>query len=153
MSYKYFRHLFICLLVLLNSACFHFTAHESGQSKNLYNRSKVVTHHRVKAGETLYSIAFEYGRDHRDVARWNRIRRPYTIYPKQKLRIIPINSDGKTTKQYTKDKYQRSTSKKSPPSTGNGKTSPFWYPCFLHYSSQEAVTDGRIHGRVSACIQ
>ncbi|MCK4864111.1 MAG: peptidoglycan DD-metalloendopeptidase family protein [Gammaproteobacteria bacterium] len=59
-----------------------------------------MTHHRVKAGETLYSIAFEYGRDHRDVARWNQIRKPYTIYPKQKLRIIPIKSD-KTTKNNT----------------------------------------------------
>jgi len=61
-----------------------------------------VTHHRVKLGETLYYNDFEYGRDHRDVARWNRISRPYTIYPKQKLRIIPISSDNKTNKQVTK---------------------------------------------------
>ena len=69
-----------------------------------------MTHHRVNPGETLYSIAFEYGRDHRDVARWNRIRRPYTIYPKQKLRIIPISSDKQTRKQSTKV-----VTRKSPP--------------------------------------
>jgi lipoprotein NlpD len=121
MSYKYFKLLLICLLVLLNSACSRFTTYESGQHKNSYSKSKVVTHHRVKAGETLYSIAFEYGRDHRDVARWNGISRPYTIYPKQKLRIIPISSDGKTAKQYTKDKYRRSTSRKSPPSDNKNR--------------------------------
>jgi len=109
---KYCKFLFICLLVLLNSACSRFTTYESGQSRNSYSKSKVVTHHRVRAGETLYSIAFEHGRDHRDVARWNQISRPYTIYPKQKLRIVPISSDGKTTKQ-TKNKYRRSTSKAS----------------------------------------
>lgn len=47
------------------------------------------THHRVNRGETLYSIAWQYGYDVRDVARWNRIRAPYTIYPQQKIRLKP----------------------------------------------------------------
>jgi len=102
MFYKSYKLIFLCLLVLLNSACFRFVKHEQGQNKAPRTFGKVVTHHRVKPGETLYSIAFEYGRDHRDVARWNRIRRPYTIYPKQKLRIIPISSDRKTNKQTAK---------------------------------------------------
>ncbi len=97
---KYSKFLFICLLLLLNSGCIRFVKHDSGRAYNTRSSSKFVTHHRVKAGETLYSIAFEYGRDHRDVARWNQIRKPYTIYPKQKLRIIPIKSD-KTTKNNT----------------------------------------------------
>ena len=90
----------MCLLLLANSGCFRFVKHDPGVAYNSNTSGKVVTHHRVKAGETLYSIAFEYGRDHRDVARWNKIRKPYTIYPKQKLRIIPIKSD-KTTKNNT----------------------------------------------------
>ena len=102
MMFKFHKFLLICLLILLTSGCFRFVKHESGQSNSPRTSSKVVTHHRVKAGETLYSIAFEYGRDHRDVARWNRIRRPYTIYPKQKLRIIPIRGDRKTNKQTAK---------------------------------------------------
>ena len=104
MLYKSYKLIFLCLLVLLNSACFRFVKHEQGQNKAPRTFGKVVTHHRVKAGETLYSIAFEYGRDHRDVARWNRIRKPYTIFPKQKLRIIPISSDTKSRKQLTKVK-------------------------------------------------
>ncbi len=43
--------------------------------------------YRVRGGDTLYGIAFKYGLDHRDIARWNRIAAPYTIYPDQVLRL------------------------------------------------------------------
>ncbi len=45
--------------------------------------------HIVEKGETLYSIAFACGEDVRTVAAWNRIRPPYTIYPKQVIRLTP----------------------------------------------------------------
>ena len=96
----------------MNSGCFRFVKHDSGRGNDSRITSKVVTHHRVKAGETLYSIAFEYGRDHRDVARWNRIRRPYTIYPKQKLRIIPISSDKTTKNNNIKTESRMATGRK-----------------------------------------
>ncbi|MDH5600620.1 MAG: peptidoglycan DD-metalloendopeptidase family protein [Gammaproteobacteria bacterium] len=84
----------LSLLLLLNAGCAGFVQYEPNKNRNSSTPAKNnVTHHRVKAGETLYSIAFEYGRDYRDVARWNRISRSYTIYPKQKLRIVPITSD------------------------------------------------------------
>ena len=43
--------------------------------------------HRVQQGDTLYSIAFRYGLDWKDVAAWNDVARPYTIYPGQDLRL------------------------------------------------------------------
>lgn len=43
--------------------------------------------HVVAKGETLYSIAFAYGEDVREVAEWNNIRPPYTIYPNQRIRV------------------------------------------------------------------
>jgi len=43
--------------------------------------------HKVRRGETLYSIAFQYGKDYRSLARWNRIRAPYTIFVGQKIRL------------------------------------------------------------------
>lgn len=43
----------------------------------------------VKRGDTLYGIAFRNGLDVRDVAAWNGIGPPYTIYPGQKLRLSP----------------------------------------------------------------
>jgi len=43
--------------------------------------------YQVKRGDTLYSIAFRYGLDWRNVARWNSIGSPYTIRPGQELRM------------------------------------------------------------------
>lgn len=118
MSYKYYKFLILFALILLNTGCLRFVKYEPGHNNRSQITSKIVTHHSVKAGETLYSIAFEYGRDHRDVARWNKIREPYTIYPKQKLRIIPISSDLNSTvedTEDTEDKSESSTSQKSEP--------------------------------------
>lgn len=107
MLVNYYKIIFLSLLLLLNSGCGDFVNYKPKKYKDSRNSTKIVTHHRVKAGETLYSIAFEYGRDHRDVARWNKIRKPYTIYPKQKLRVIPISSDGKKKKIITKRNSRR----------------------------------------------
>jgi lipoprotein NlpD len=52
-------------------------------------------YHRVQPGETLYSISWTYGLDYRDVAGWNRIQAPYTIYTGQLLRVIPPNAQGR----------------------------------------------------------
>lgn len=41
----------------------------------------------VARGDTLYGIAFRHDVDFRDLARWNRIGAPYTIYPGQRLRL------------------------------------------------------------------
>lgn len=44
--------------------------------------------HVVQRGDTLYSIAFRFGLDYRDVAAANGIGAPYTIYPGQRLTLI-----------------------------------------------------------------
>lgn len=44
----------------------------------------------VKAGDTLYSIAFRYGLDYRKVAAANGIGESYTIYPGQQLRLDEV---------------------------------------------------------------
>jgi lipoprotein NlpD len=43
--------------------------------------------HVVQRGDTLYSIAFRHGLEYRQVAAWNGIASPYTIYPGQRLRL------------------------------------------------------------------
>jgi lipoprotein NlpD len=50
----------------------------------------------VQRGDTLYGIAFRNGIDVRDLAAWNGISAPYTIYPGQKLRLYPRGA-GTTT--------------------------------------------------------
>ena len=44
-----------------------------------------TSEHIVQKGETLYAISFKYAVDFRDIARWNGIIDPYTIYPNQRL--------------------------------------------------------------------
>lgn len=50
----------------------------------------------VVHGDTLYSIAWETGRDYRELAKWNRIQPPFTIKPGQELRVIPPVVEKKT---------------------------------------------------------
>jgi len=42
----------------------------------------------VQPGDTLYSISWRYGYDHRQVAAWNEIPPPYQIYVGQQIRLI-----------------------------------------------------------------
>ena len=44
-------------------------------------------YHAVLIGDTLYSIAWRHGIDYRELAVWNDIRTPYTIYAGQRLRL------------------------------------------------------------------
>ncbi len=59
-----------------------------GEMRPIGERSDLIVY-AVKPGETLYSIAWRYGYDHREVAAWNSIPPPYTIYVGQELLIIP----------------------------------------------------------------
>jgi len=43
----------------------------------------------VVRGDTLYSIAWESGRDYKDLAAWNKIPPPYTIKLGQQIRLYP----------------------------------------------------------------
>ncbi len=103
--------LLLIISLLFISGCIRFVKPAEQKIHNSNTVNKVVTHHHVKPGETLYSIAFEYGRDYRDVARWNHIRPPYTIFPRQKLRVVPIKSD-------IKHNWNKTTQRK-PPARGS----------------------------------
>ena len=51
-------------------------------------RSEMIDY-QVKSGDTLYSIAWRYGYDSREVAAWNNIPAPYTLVPGEHIYIIP----------------------------------------------------------------
>ena len=59
----------------------------SEQSRSL--RESDSPYRAVVPGDTLYSIAWEAGRDYREIAAWNHIPKPYTIKPGQQLRVLP----------------------------------------------------------------
>jgi len=53
--------------------------------------------HVVSTGETLYSIAFRYGWDYKELASANSIAAPYTIYPGQSLNFRMDTQYGSQT--------------------------------------------------------
>ena len=76
----------------------------SCSTSNIYapvgsNRHSVkpsATSHIVQRGDTLYSIAWQIGRDYKELARWNGINHPYTIYKGQKLTLVATKVSKKS---------------------------------------------------------
>ncbi len=74
----------------------------------------------VRKGDTLYSIAYAIKQDYQRVAAWNGIRKPYTIYVGQRLRLYPTRSSKKKT---ATPQPSRSTSASKPTTTSKPATS------------------------------
>lgn len=53
--------------------------------------------HTVARGDTLFSIAWRYGLDYKELAKFNEISQSYNIYPGQKIRLNLANSRGKSS--------------------------------------------------------
>lgn len=86
--------LVVFLLVSLLSACMARKApapiSEISQQRyySQYNKGKLTGKtHKVKPGETLYSISWRAGVDFRQLARLNKISKPYQIFPGQVLTL------------------------------------------------------------------
>ena len=62
-------------------------------------RAPAIQYRTVVAGDTLYSIAWEIGKDYRQLAAWNQIRAPYTILPGQRLRLAPVSGSSAKPQQ------------------------------------------------------
>ena len=60
-------------------------------------KTQVATDYTVARGDTLYGIAFRNKLDFRDLAAWNNINAPYTIYPGQGLRLKPPSRTTRVT--------------------------------------------------------
>lgn len=76
----------------------------------------------VEKGDTLYSIAFRKGVDFRDLAQWNAIAAPYTIWPGQRLTLSP---PATTTSAVARTP---STAAGSPRASGVAATAPVFEP-------------------------
>lgn len=74
------------LLVLAVAACGYRPFVPGGEPDTPTVRTE-PGYREVRAGDTLYSIAWEAGLDYRDVAAWNNIPPPYLIKPGQKIRL------------------------------------------------------------------
>ncbi|KAA9132482.1 peptidoglycan DD-metalloendopeptidase family protein [Marinihelvus fidelis] len=71
----------------------------------------------VHRGDTLHGIAFKYGLDWREIARWNAISAPYTIFPDQVLRLNepPARQASSTTVQTRAVSQPRATTRSAEP--------------------------------------
>lgn len=104
-------------------------------------RSAADGNYTVRGGDTLYSIAFDFGLDWKELASWNGIGRPYTIYPGQSLRMAapatstrttaavttrPVGSAPTASTRSTQPETPRSTTVDAPPaaSTTSSSTAP-----------------------------
>lgn len=85
----------------------------------------------VQRGDTLYGIAFRNGVDVRDLAEWNSLSAPYTIYPGQRLRLYPRDgAAGTATRPAPTETRSPSsaTAATKPPATAPATTTPATTP-------------------------
>ncbi|MEM7281922.1 MAG: peptidoglycan DD-metalloendopeptidase family protein [Pseudomonadota bacterium] len=73
----------------------------------------------VQRGDTLYKIAFRYGLDYRQLARWNNLQLNQTIYPGQRIRLQPGTSSTATVIRETASNTK--TTKRKPPKPSKPK--------------------------------
>ena len=78
------------LLVACSSSVVRETSSSSSAQRPVSKPKPGVTV-RVQRGDTLYGLAFRNEIDFRDLANWNNIGAPYTIYPGQSLRLYPAS--------------------------------------------------------------
>lgn len=98
----------------------------------------------VKRGQTLYRIATENGISALDLAMWNGVPPPYTIYPGQRLRLYP--SGGRASAPVASRPATRPSSGTAPPRSAPPSPVPVAAPA----SSPIAwrwPTEGQLIGR------
>jgi len=88
-----------------------------------YNPPVYWGRHVVERGETLYSIAWRYGRDYRELGDANNIPPPYNLEAGQVLRLDQRGSVSSTSRSSTQAVPARQPSSKSPKPT-RAKASP-----------------------------
>jgi lipoprotein NlpD len=81
------RLLLVILASVLGGCAATARAPVSDQTRPV--REPASEYREVVGGDTLYSIAWEAGRDYHELAEWNDLSPPYTIHPGQKLRLYP----------------------------------------------------------------
>lgn len=126
----------LTILFTGSAGCARFVDYGEGYSKNqAYSESRpskntTITYHTVQKGETLYSIAWQYGYDYRTIAQWNDLPRSYTIYPGQKLRVRPPSRTRSqiSTSKPTPEKTSRRPVKTSSTVTASSRSLQWRWP-------------------------
>ncbi len=99
-----FRRLHKILLILICVSSTFFVACSNQKGPLFKSQSKrAVTHgeYVVEKGDSLYSIAWRYKRDYKELASINGIGAPYTIYVGQKLKLSKYQDEIPSKYGYT----------------------------------------------------
>ena len=76
----------------------------------------------VKRGDTVYSIAWRYQQDYRDLIAWNNLSAPYVIYPGQRLHIRSESGSRNKKNSHTNKVVARISDNKKTKKKSNKKT-------------------------------
>jgi lipoprotein NlpD len=108
-SFFYLALIFCQLLAL--SACGNFKSDTLFQSQS--RKAVRYGEYEVQKGDSLYSIAWRFKRDYKELAKINKIKSPYTIRVGQKIKLANYQDEipskggytGKSVVQPSKQKY------------------------------------------------
>ena len=126
MTSKRMIHTLAILAALLASlvlvACSSSVVRETSSSSSVQrpvSKPKPGVTVRVQRGDTLYGLAFRNEVDFRDLAKWNNIGAPYTIYPGQSLRLYPARGRPASSGATVSRPAAKTTSTRPPSTTSN----------------------------------
>ena len=115
---------FVAFVTKCISACLLLTACTSTDiyyNKN-YNPPVYFGAHIVQSGETLYNIAWRYGRDFKELASANNIKSPYTLHVGQRVNLELDESSVRKLQIHAENSVSKSsnvTKRKSSAASGN----------------------------------
>lgn len=127
--------LLFILIIGLVSGCNNNTIYAPVVERSQLLASKPGVY-RVKSGDTLYSIAWGFGLDYRDLAVANHLKPPYRIHPGQKITTkVIVQQKGPLAVLLSTEKKAKKAAKKS--------TKQLVY--FHQWHSQKELTDSVPH--------
>ncbi len=101
MNYFFYLKIFLIQILFLSLlACNLETNNDAPVSNGWEDTSHAEHTYRVGQGETLYSIAWRYGLDFRQLVAINNLQPPYHIHQGQMIKIMPDNSEITTSSSY-----------------------------------------------------
>lgn len=99
-AYPYSRSILLCVLLVLLNAC-KSTTHLAPIEQMDQPPGIKLNYHTVSRSDTMYSIAWRYGMDYRQLASLNNIAPPYTIRVGQKINLTNDASASVRSSAYT----------------------------------------------------
>jgi murein DD-endopeptidase MepM/ murein hydrolase activator NlpD len=99
-AYPYSRSILLCVLLVLLNAC-KSTTHLAPIEQMDQPPGIKLNYHTVSRSDTMYSIAWRYGMDYRQLASLNNITPPYTIHVGQKINLTNDASASVRSSAYT----------------------------------------------------